>query len=320
MVARKAHDTHKTISKDRSLSMIRGFTLVEFIVVLSIIGVLTTLAIASTQSTRSTARDSKRIQEIRQIDLAVRLYIGNKGHAPDLQGQCAVQQVSTPNTNQASACFAVSTAIVGPQTLAWSAFEADIAQYMPSVPRDPCSPGPSCLSMSGLPIGYSYVSPLAMQYFCDQVAGGCNQSAVELNQTYQLYAPLERNIQPIGFLNTSSSLKLGTFNTPLAVVPQGSLSVSLSDQGSTGDTWMVSWNSMWASSCSGSDTLGMLNNSMDMTTASGTVALLVPGEWDRSGQNGTSPQYVVSGQSDTLIFVCSGPGGQVTSVHTVTNP
>lgn len=52
----------------------RGFTLVELLLVIAIIGVLTIIVIANVNNSRIKARDSKRLQDVRQLKLALELY------------------------------------------------------------------------------------------------------------------------------------------------------------------------------------------------------------------------------------------------------
>ncbi len=69
---------NKTFPKQRL-----GFTLVEILVVVVIIGVLATLTTVSVNSVRSKARDTKRISDVRQIQLALEMYRDDNGKYPD---------------------------------------------------------------------------------------------------------------------------------------------------------------------------------------------------------------------------------------------
>ena len=69
-----------------SLQKIRAFTLIELLVVVSIIGLLSSVTLASLSGTRESARDSKRIQEIKQINTAIQLYMNNNGGEPPFSG------------------------------------------------------------------------------------------------------------------------------------------------------------------------------------------------------------------------------------------
>lgn len=51
-----------------------GFTLIELLVVVSIIGILTTLVAANLNAARSRARDAERKSDLRNVQVALRLY------------------------------------------------------------------------------------------------------------------------------------------------------------------------------------------------------------------------------------------------------
>ena len=51
-----------------------AFTLIELLVVIAIIGILTALAVVSLQNSRRSARDAKRLSDVKQIQIALELY------------------------------------------------------------------------------------------------------------------------------------------------------------------------------------------------------------------------------------------------------
>ena len=60
-----------------------GFTLVELLIVIAIIGILASIVLVSLSSARTKARDTKRIQEISQIQSALELYYAQYGYYPN---------------------------------------------------------------------------------------------------------------------------------------------------------------------------------------------------------------------------------------------
>jgi len=61
----------------------KGFTLIELLVVIAIIGILSSVVLASLNTARQKARDSRRISDIKQLQLALEL------HADDNSGNYA---------------------------------------------------------------------------------------------------------------------------------------------------------------------------------------------------------------------------------------
>lgn len=63
-------------------SLKNGFTLVELMIVIVIIGVLTTLIMVSLDNTKMTARNTRRLADIKQIQLALKMYYNDTGTFP----------------------------------------------------------------------------------------------------------------------------------------------------------------------------------------------------------------------------------------------
>jgi uncharacterized protein (TIGR02145 family)/prepilin-type N-terminal cleavage/methylation domain-containing protein len=61
----------------------KAFTLIELLVVIAIIGILATIAVVALQQVRQSARDSKRIADIKQIQTALEMYYNNNSSYPD---------------------------------------------------------------------------------------------------------------------------------------------------------------------------------------------------------------------------------------------
>lgn len=97
----------------------KGFTLIELLVVISIIGLLSSVVLASLNSSRTKARDTRRISDIHQIGLAIRLYIDTNGTCPNPGGYASSWMIA-PNANTR-----------------WTALETLLASYIPKLATDP---------------------------------------------------------------------------------------------------------------------------------------------------------------------------------------
>lgn len=66
----------------RKLQKRLGFTLIELLVVIAIIGILAATILVALQSSRKSARDARRVSDIRSIMNALQLYYDNAGEYP----------------------------------------------------------------------------------------------------------------------------------------------------------------------------------------------------------------------------------------------
>ncbi|PKM91640.1 hypothetical protein CVU82_00300 [Candidatus Falkowbacteria bacterium HGW-Falkowbacteria-1] len=71
----------KALSRGRE-AFLRGFTLIELLVVIAIIGILATLAVVALQQARQSARDSKRVADMKQASTALELFFNENGRYP----------------------------------------------------------------------------------------------------------------------------------------------------------------------------------------------------------------------------------------------
>lgn len=62
--------------------MEEGFTLIELLVVVAIIGVLATIILGSLNNARASARDAKRLSDIKTIQTALEIYYLDNGEYP----------------------------------------------------------------------------------------------------------------------------------------------------------------------------------------------------------------------------------------------
>ncbi len=61
----------------------KGFTLIELLVVVSIIGLLSSVVLTSLNEARAKARDSYRVQSLKEVQKALMLYYADYGRYPD---------------------------------------------------------------------------------------------------------------------------------------------------------------------------------------------------------------------------------------------
>jgi len=111
----------------------KGFTLIELLVVIAIIGVLASIIIASLNNSRKKARDTRRLTDIKQIQLALELYFdANSSAYPVSTAICTGTPLTTAVENR------------GLQDLV-------IKGFIPQIARDPNS-------TTAAPICYLYAS------------------------------------------------------------------------------------------------------------------------------------------------------------------
>lgn len=60
----------------------KGFTLIELLVVIAIIGLLSTIVVASLSTVRKKARDTKRVADIKSLQLAMEMYFDSNRQYP----------------------------------------------------------------------------------------------------------------------------------------------------------------------------------------------------------------------------------------------
>ena len=100
----------------------RGFTLLELLVVLAIIGIMASMVLVSLQSVRAKARDARRMSDVRQLLMAIELYLDSHLKYPE---KGAVGLVDSLPSN--------------------------LSPYLTTVPLDPGVTPPTCL-----PEGYRW--------------------------------------------------------------------------------------------------------------------------------------------------------------------
>lgn len=104
-----------------------GFTLIELLVVIAIISLLSSVVLASLSGARASARDTRRKQDLRQIEQALQQYYNDHGHWP-------CEDASDAD------CSGQSTDANG-RVGEGAGLDSLLSSYMQSVPTDPSGPG-----------------------------------------------------------------------------------------------------------------------------------------------------------------------------------
>jgi prepilin-type N-terminal cleavage/methylation domain-containing protein len=106
----------------------KGFTIVELLIVIVIIAILAAVTVIAFNGVQARARDSQRMSDIKSINKAVKFYIVDNGHAPDFNGNCAVEM------GPDNSCY--SNDMNGGNS--WSALQTALTPYIKTLPVDPC--------------------------------------------------------------------------------------------------------------------------------------------------------------------------------------
>ncbi|HRH24899.1 MAG TPA: prepilin-type N-terminal cleavage/methylation domain-containing protein [Candidatus Paceibacterota bacterium] len=104
-------------------SLSKGFTLLELLTVIAIIGLLASVVVVSINTSRTKARDSQRINDLRQIRIALELYYNENGYYPP-----------APCGYDCNGYFSSNT----PE---WSTLASYLSPYIATLPVDPKNTG-----------------------------------------------------------------------------------------------------------------------------------------------------------------------------------
>jgi len=109
----------------------RGFTLIELLVVTAIIGILASVVLVSLGSARENARDSRRIGDLKQISLALELYVDRFDHYPPV----------TPGGSALERWTEMTHCLMGDTGNCPDPANTGSLKLIPASPKDPLSAG-----------------------------------------------------------------------------------------------------------------------------------------------------------------------------------
>ena len=115
------------LNSDLQTNKLRGFTVLELLVVILIILLLALVSFVALNGQRAKARDAKRISDVRQIRTALEFYFSDEGEYPVIG-----QQLDLGQGNGAKLCSKAEGGFVTLQTVC-----KQETTYMTEVPRDP---------------------------------------------------------------------------------------------------------------------------------------------------------------------------------------
>ncbi len=129
----------------------KGFTLIELLVVISIISLLSSVVLASVVDARIKARDTTRVEQLHQMDLAIGLYkADHEGKVPVLGAITGGNGSGCSASNQANKLNCVAKSSVNVPGSAWVAFKTEMSPYIKKLPE----------TLNG--IDYIYLPPASM--------------------------------------------------------------------------------------------------------------------------------------------------------------
>jgi len=125
---RRKQNSVWNFSTDSTEAPLRGFTLLELLVVIAIISLLSSAVLASLSGARASARDTRRKQDMRQIERALQAYFNDHNEFP-------CENSSNCDNNSAKANGEIGEG---------ATIDSLLAPYMNGgVPHDPQGPGNS---------------------------------------------------------------------------------------------------------------------------------------------------------------------------------
>ena len=161
------------------LSSAKGFTLVELMVVVAIIGILSSIVVVGLGSSRAAGRDNERTSDIKEIQLALKLYAFDNNVYPSTGGQpkciraSSVQScwVSVPGDDALNAALSIYLSSLPTDPVANRVYNGYIYRSPGSywLPSGTVQGGPGSYSIAWQPDGYDTANPPAE--LCESMGG-----------------------------------------------------------------------------------------------------------------------------------------------------
>jgi len=129
-----------------------GFTLIELLVVIAIISLLSSVVLASLSGARESARDTRRLQDMRQVRQALEMYYNDNGQYPSTGGTNNWRGTETSNSSVNCYGNHGDNAIPG---LA--------PDYMQAVPKDPNPKSNNCYLYTSNGTDYKFLIHRTME-------------------------------------------------------------------------------------------------------------------------------------------------------------
>lgn len=120
-----------------NIKKLRGYTLVEILVVISIMGFILAAALYAVNNARIKGRDAKRMADLEQIRKAIEIYHQEKGYYPNVSGSARSSNTTQWNNLQAMLSPYISKLPVDPLNIAITPWNDGGYQYYYANNGDP---------------------------------------------------------------------------------------------------------------------------------------------------------------------------------------